>query len=78
MKESDGMPLTRPPKGFAADDPAMDLLMNRQWGVSAHLPVERATSKGLVKDVVERFKVVAPMIELLNAPLVGKPRRPMF
>jgi uncharacterized protein (TIGR02453 family) len=78
MKESDGMPLTRPPKGFAADDPAMDLLMNRQWGVSATLPVERATAKGLSKDVVERFKAVAPMIELLNTPLVGKPRRPMF
>src|SRR5882757_9584304 len=40
FKEHDGMRLTRPPKGFAPDDPAMDLLVCRQWGVSAHLPVE--------------------------------------
>jgi uncharacterized protein (TIGR02453 family) len=78
MEESDGMPLTRPPKGFAVDDPAVDLLMNRQWGVSATLPAERATANGLVKDVVERFKAATPMIELLNAPLVGRPKRPMF
>jgi uncharacterized protein (TIGR02453 family) len=78
MKESDGMALTRPPKGFAADDPAMDLLMNKQWGVSATLPVERAMKATLVKDVVERFKAAAPMIEFLNTPLLGKPKRPMF
>jgi uncharacterized protein (TIGR02453 family) len=78
MQEGDGMPLTRPPKGFSADDPAIDLLMNRQWGVSATLPVERALLPSLVKDVVERFKVAAPLIALLNAPLVVKPRRPMF
>jgi hypothetical protein len=32
----------------------------------------------LVKDVVERFKAAAAMIAMLNAPLVGKPKRPMF
>jgi uncharacterized protein (TIGR02453 family) len=78
MEETDGMPLTRPPKGFCADDPAIDLLMNRQWGVSARLPAERAMKATLVKDVVERFKAAAPMIAMLNAPLVGKPKRPMF
>jgi uncharacterized protein (TIGR02453 family) len=78
MEENDGMKLTRPPKGFAADDPAIDLLVYRQWGVSAHIPVERATKPGFLKDIVERFKVAAPLIELLNAPLVSKPRRPLF
>jgi uncharacterized protein (TIGR02453 family) len=78
MEESDGARLTRPPKGFTADDPAIDLLMNRQWGLSARLPVERAMNATLVKDVVERFKVAAPMIAMLNTPLVGKPKRPMF
>jgi uncharacterized protein (TIGR02453 family) len=78
MEESETTPLTRPPKGFAADDPAIDLLMCRQWGVSASLPVERALSPTLLKDVVERFKAAAPMIAMLNAPLVGKAKRPMF
>ena len=78
MEEIDGARLTRPPKGFAADDPAVDLLVCRQWGVSAKLPLERATKPTLVKDIVERFKVAAPMVALLNAPLVGKPKRPLF
>src|ERR1700722_5728109 len=78
MVENDGLPLTRPPKGFPEDHPAIDLLKNKQWGVSARLPVERAMKATLVKDVVQRFKVAAPLVALLNAPLVGKPKRPMF
>jgi uncharacterized protein (TIGR02453 family) len=78
MEENDGVPLTRAPKGFPEDHPAIDLLKNKQWGVSARLPGERATKATLVKDVVERFKAAAPIIALLNAPLVGKPKRPMF
>ena len=30
--------MTRPPKGFSAEEPAIDLIMQRQWGVSATLP----------------------------------------
>ena len=78
MQEIDGARLTRPPKGVGADDPAVDLLVCRQWGVSAKLPLERATKSTLVKDIVERFRVAAPMVALLNAPLVGKPKRPLF
>lgn len=78
MQEGDGLKLTRPPKGFAVDDPAVDLLMCRQWGLEASLPVERATMPSLGKDIVERFRAAAPVIALLNAPLLGKPKRPMF
>jgi uncharacterized protein (TIGR02453 family) len=78
MQETETLSLTRPPKGFAADDPAIDLIMCKQWGLSSTLPVERATSPGLLKDVVERFKVAAPLIRLLNTPLIAKPKRPMF
>ena len=78
MNEYDGASLTRAPKGFPEDHPAIDLLKNRQWAVSARLPADRAMKATLLKDVVERFKMAAPMIEMLNAPLVGKPKRPMF
>jgi uncharacterized protein (DUF2461 family) len=78
MTEYDGAPLTRAPKGFPEDHPAIELLKNKQWAISARLPGERATKATLVTDVVERFKAAAPMIEILNAPLVGKPKRPMF
>jgi len=78
MQEFDGLRLSRPPKGFSADDPAMDLLLCRQWGVAAHLPPETATKPALLKEIVERFKAAAPMVDLLNAPLVPKPKRPLF
>ena len=78
MTEFDGASLTRAPKGFPEDHPAIDLLKNRQWGVSARLPGETATKASLVKEVVERFKVAAPVIAMLNEPLVGKPKKPLF
>ena len=78
MQEFDGLRLSRPPKGFSADDPAMDLLLCRQWGVAAHLPPETATKPTLLKEIVERFKAAGPMVDLLNAPLVPKPKRPLF
>ena len=78
LSEFEGLRLTRPPKGFAGDDPAMDLLLCRQWGVAAHLPAEEATKPTLVKAIVERFRLAAPVVKLLNAPLLGKPGQPMF
>ena len=78
MTENEGHPLTRAPKGFAEDHPAIDLLKNRQWGVSSSLPADRALKTSLVKDVVERFRAAAPVIAMLNAPLVGKRKRPLF
>jgi uncharacterized protein (TIGR02453 family) len=78
MTENDGAPLIRAPKGFPEDHPAIDLLKNRQWGVSARLPGETATKPSLVKEVVLRFKAAAPVIAMLNEPLVGKPKKPLF
>ena len=37
MQPSEGHPLTRAPKGFLPDDPALDLILCRQWGVTSHL-----------------------------------------
>jgi uncharacterized protein (TIGR02453 family) len=76
--EFEGNRLTRPPKGFAADHAGIDLLLCRQWGVVASLPVEIATTPSLVKEITDRFRLAAPIVALLNAPLIGKPRKPMF
>lgn len=78
MNEFDGLRLTRPPKGFAAEEAAMDLLLCRQWGVAATLPVEVATQGTLVKEIVERFRLAAPVVKLLNTPLLGRPKQPLF
>jgi uncharacterized protein (TIGR02453 family) len=78
MTEGDGAPLTRAPKGFPEDHPAIDLLKKRQWTLSTSLHGEAALETTLVKSVVERFKAVAPVIDLLNEPLIAKPKRPLF
>jgi uncharacterized protein (TIGR02453 family) len=78
MHSFDGMKMTRGPKGFPAEHPALDLIMQRQWGVSSELPVESALGPGFVKEIVKRFKLAAPLVSLLNEPLVERPKKPLF
>jgi len=74
----DGLKMARGPKGFPADHPALDLIMQRQWGVSSRLPVEVALKSSLLQEIVKRFKVAAPLVSLLNEPLVERPRKSLF
>jgi uncharacterized protein (TIGR02453 family) len=62
--------LTRPPKGFCADHPAIDLIKQQQWGVLARLPAETALDKNLVYEIVTRFRLAAPIVNFLNRPFV--------
>jgi uncharacterized protein (DUF2461 family) len=79
MGETDGHKLTRPPKGFAPDSPAIDLLLNRQWGLVTKLPAETATKPTLLKEILKRFEAAAPLVAFLNAPLAAKKqRKPLF
>ena len=76
LPDFDSNPLTRMPKGFAADDPAAELLLCRQWALSTRLPVDVATTPKLLGEIVKRFRTAAPMVELLNTPLrASKPAR---
>jgi len=68
----DGLKLTRAPKGFSPADAALDLLLHRQWGVSATLPAAEALKPTLLKQIVSRFERATPLVELLNTPLVGE------
>jgi uncharacterized protein (TIGR02453 family) len=77
--------LTRMPKGFAADDPADELLRAKNWGVQVSLPPDLALQPALVNEIVKRMKVAMPLITTLNdAILQGSPqhqqghRRPLF
>ena len=78
MPDFDGNPLTRPPKGFSAESPALDLLLCRQWAISATLPPATALVPGLPGEVITRFHAAAPFVALLNAPFARAPRRPLF
>ncbi len=70
MNAFEGLALTRPPKGFPKEHPAMDLLLCRQWGVSATLPAEAALNPNFVSEIIKRFRLAAPLIQALNTPLV--------
>ncbi|HEX3435842.1 MAG TPA: DUF2461 domain-containing protein [Pseudacidobacterium sp.] len=73
--------LTRPPKGFPADHPGIDLIRQQQWGVLARLPAEVGLKKTLVKEIVTRFRMAAPIVDFLNRPFqrdVEKKRQYIF
>lgn len=67
-----GDTLQRPPKGFHPDDPAIDLIKKKQWYCWVELDAKLATSPKLKSEITKRFKEVAPLVELLNKPLLGK------
>ena len=75
--EFEGNPLTRPPKGFPAEHPALDLIRCRQWGLSATLAAEAALKPDLAATVIRHFKIAAPVVDALNTPIAAaqEPRR---
>ena len=81
----EGMPLTRAPKGFPCEHPAEALVRQRQWGVHATLPAARASDPTFAAELVRYFAVAAPLVSLLNIPLVSDEpserkahRKPLF
>jgi uncharacterized protein (TIGR02453 family) len=69
--------LTRSPKGF----PAAELYRQKRWGFGASLAPEMATKPEFAKAVAKYFRAAAPLVALLNRPLMVKterPRKPLF
>ena len=64
----DTQALSRPPRGFPKDHPGLDLIRQQQWGVIARLPAQVALDQGLVREVVTRFRLAAPIVDFLNRP----------
>jgi uncharacterized protein (TIGR02453 family) len=72
LPDLDSAPLSRPPKGFAADHPGIDLIRCTQWGLSITLPPEAALQPTLFREVLQRFRAAAPLVHLLNAALLNE------
>jgi uncharacterized protein (TIGR02453 family) len=73
--------LSRSPKGFPAEHPAADLFRQKRWGFSVSLAAETATKPDFAKTVAAYFRAAAPLVALLNRPLVARterPRKPLF
>jgi uncharacterized protein (TIGR02453 family) len=69
--EFEGNALTRPPKGFPAEHPALDLVRYKQWGLSATLPADTALRPDLAAVVIRHFKIAAPIVDALNTPIAA-------
>jgi uncharacterized protein (TIGR02453 family) len=73
--------LSRSPKGFPAEHPAAELYRQKRWGFGASLEPEMATKPEFAKTVAKYFRAAAPLVALLNRPLMVKaerPRKPLF
>jgi uncharacterized protein (TIGR02453 family) len=71
FSEFDGNALTRPPKGFPCEHPALDLIQCRQWGLSTTLPAEVALEADFAATLIRHFKLAAPVVDALNTPIAA-------
>ena len=81
FSQMEGRPLSRPPKGFTGLEipaTAAELLRRQDWGVTAAFPAAMALEPTFTREVVRRFERAAPLVALLNEPLLPKPRQPLF
>ncbi len=72
--EFEGNALTRPPKGFPKEHPALDLIQCRQWGLSTTLPAEAALKADFAATITRHFRLASPVVEALNTPIVAAMR----
>jgi uncharacterized protein (TIGR02453 family) len=71
FSEFEGNALTRPPKGFPAEHPALDLIRCRQWGLSTTLLAATALEADFAATLARCFKLAAPVVEALNTPILA-------
>lgn len=71
-----GEQLTRPPKGFAKDHPAIDLLRYKHFLADVTKPPDLAESPKLLPTLVTLFRAMMPMVRFLNEPLLGRAKPP--
>lgn len=74
FEEFEGNALTRPPKGFPKDHPALDLIQCRQWGLAATLPAAEALKPSLTATIIRYFRIAAPVVDALNDPIAAAER----
>lgn len=69
LERNEQVTLSRPPKGYEADNPAIECLKLKSFIASAPLPDELLSSSKLVAQVVKQFAALHPLIRFLNRAL---------
>lgn len=70
-----GEALTRPPKGFDPEHPAMDLIRCKQFLLWREMDAKLALGPELFVEIMTSFEVMAPAIEFLNEPLASAAKK---
>jgi len=81
MTLHDPSALSRPPKGFPAEHPAIEWIKWRQWGVAATLPADPALQPKFAETIGAYFRLAQPLVDFLNEPLlkgIEKRKKPLF
>lgn len=73
--EVQGERLSRVPKGWPADHPAADLLRYKQCYLWGTLDAGLATTPQFFRELLARFRAMAPFLDFLNQPLVAANRK---
>ena len=68
-----GDTVSRVPRGFAKDHPALAYLMHKQFLGFREEPAAFAAAPGFYKALLKTLKTLAPLVRFLNEPLVARP-----
>lgn len=69
LQREEGMVLSREPKGYEKDNPAIEYIKLKSWVATAPVTDQLLTSDHLVKEIVAAFETLQPMIIFLNKAL---------
>ncbi len=69
LSTSEGMALSRVPKGYDTDNPAAEFLKFKSYVAMTPISDKQLTDKGLLKQAVQAFETLQPLIDFLNEAL---------
>lgn len=74
-----GDALSRPPKGFRTDDPAIDWIKKKQWYYyDTSMPLEVATTPKFLPELIKRLKAMSPFVSFCNRGLGGRKKQEIW
>jgi uncharacterized protein (TIGR02453 family) len=71
-----GERLSRPPKGWCADHPAVEFLRYKDLLLEFSEPAGTALRADVVEYVSKRFRAMLPFVDFLNEPLLARAKKP--
>jgi len=71
LDESAEYKLSRPPKGYDNDNPAIEWLKLKSFTAITTITDDELTDKQLIKKVITRFEALMPLVKFLNRALAG-------